>query len=77
MERESAIPSALACPRCGELMETGIVATTGVVAWQQKRTRLLIDGEVVGKRLVATTPNYRGWRCRGCQLILFDHSRAV
>ncbi len=56
-------------------METGIVATTGVLAWQQKRTRLLLDGEIVGKKRVAATPNYYGWRCRECHLLLLDYSR--
>jgi hypothetical protein len=58
-------------------MEAGIVATTGVLAWQQKRTRLLLNGEIVGKKTVATTPNYDGWRCRGCNLLLLDHSRTL
>jgi len=58
-------------------MEPGILATTGVLAWQQKRTRLLLDGEILGKKLVAATPNYEGWRCRGCQLVLFDHSHPI
>ncbi|MGP8076424.1 MAG: PF20097 family protein [Thermoplasmata archaeon] len=70
-----AFPSTASCPRCGKPMEGGIVATTGVLAWQQKRTRLLLDGEIVGKKRVATTPNYQGWRCRECQLLLLDYSR--
>lgn len=70
-----ALSSAPLCPRCGKLMETGIVATTGVLAWQQKRTRLLLDGEIVGKKRVARTPNYQGWRCRQCQWLLLDYSR--
>ncbi len=70
-------PSAAACPRCGKPMETGIVATTGLLAWQQKRTRLLLDGEIVGKKRVATTPNYEGWRCRDCCLLLLDYRRPL
>jgi len=58
-------------------MEAGILATTGVMAWQVRRTRLLLDGERIGKKLVATTPNYEGWRCRACHLLLFDYSHAV
>ncbi len=58
-------------------METGILATTGVLAWQQKRTRLLLDGEVLGKKLVAATPNYAGWRCRSCTVVLIDHSHPL
>ncbi|EQD56345.1 hypothetical protein B2A_05300 [mine drainage metagenome] len=68
-----AAPSTVACPRCGKPMESGIVATTGLIAWQQRRTRLLLDGEIVGKKRVATTPNYPGWRCRDCHLLLLDH----
>jgi Domain of unknown function (DUF6487) len=58
-------------------METGIVATTGVMAWQQKKTRLLLDGEIIGKKLVAATPNYRGWRCTECRLVLLDYSQTI
>jgi len=58
-------------------MEPGILATTGVLAWQQKRTRLLLDGEILGKKLVAATPNYHAWRCRACQWVLFDHSQPI
>lgn len=58
-------------------MDSGILATTGVLAWQQKRTRLLLHGEILGKKAVATTPNYLGWRCRDCQLVLADYSRSL
>jgi hypothetical protein len=72
-----ALASGPSCPRCGKPMETGILATTGVMAWQQRRTRLLLDGEIIGKKLVAATPNYQAWRCRACSLLLLDHSRAI
>jgi len=72
-----ALVSAPSCPRCGKPMETGIVATTGVMAWQQRRTRLLLDGEIIGKKLVAATPNYQGWRCRECHLLLLDYSHPI
>ena len=71
------LPESAACPNCGRPMEPGILATTGVMAWQQRKTRLLLNGEVVGKKRVATTPNYAAMRCRGCALILFDHSRGL
>jgi hypothetical protein len=58
-------------------MDPGILATTGVMAWQERRTRLLLDGEILGKKLVAATPNYQAWRCRGCVLLLLDYSRTV
>jgi len=58
-------------------MDPGILATTGVMAWQERRTRLLLDGEIIGKKLVAATPNYHAWRCRGCALLLLDYSRTV
>jgi hypothetical protein len=72
-----ALASAASCPRCGKPMEVGIVATTGLLAWQQKRTRLLLHGEIVGKKRVATTPNYQGWRCRECHLLLLDYNRVL
>ena len=71
------LPESLACPSCGRPMESGILATTGVLAWQQRKTRLLLDGEIVGKKRVATTPNYPALRCRGCSMILFDPSRGL
>jgi hypothetical protein len=58
-------------------METGYVGTTGAMAWQQRRTRLLLDGEILGKKLVAATANYLGWRCGECHFLLLDYSRAL
>lgn len=69
--------SPLSCPRCGKSMEPGIVATTGLLSWQQRRTRMLLDGEILGKKRVAMTPNYSGWRCRECHLLLLDHGRSL
>ena len=58
-------------------MASGIVATTGLLSWQQRRTRMLLDGEILGKKRVAMTPNYPGWRCQDCHLLLLDYGRLL
>ncbi|MEM0129100.1 MAG: PF20097 family protein [Thermoplasmata archaeon] len=67
----------LSCPRCAAPMEEGILGTTGVLSWQRRKTRLLLDGEILGKKRVATTPNYPAWRCRACHLVLIDHAETL
>jgi Domain of unknown function (DUF6487) len=65
------------CPSCAHPMESGVIGTNGKPAWQQRASRLSLDGETVGQRVITTVQNYVAWRCPSCRLILFDYNHAL
>ncbi len=65
------------CPSCAQPMESRMIGTNGKLAWEQKASRLMLDGETVGRSFITTAQNCPAWRCRACRLLLVDHNRPV
>lgn len=58
------------CPECGHEMESGVVQSNGLVAWnrEHKPAILGIETELLDQYPLWTT--FDGWRCRNCRLVL-------
>ncbi|WP_232547179.1 PF20097 family protein [Propioniciclava soli] len=60
------------CPRCGKVMEEGLVQSTGHLAWVREPRRLLAslaEGDVRVARSIFGAATLPGYLCRACELV--------